>query len=159
VSKSEFNEENDILVDKDKMKDYQKAKLEKATKAYEQECLMSFSTTRTGGVIKKFDFPALQPLTEAQRENKVLDMVHQAVGHAFVSHKPIMTNSIHNVVVNTLHEGGLQGYMGQAYQQASQMFFSHTGSATAVPPVVPQSQAEGSIGVSQPIGSTGPPQC
>ena len=47
MSKSEFNEENDIPVDKDKLKDDQLAELDKATKAYEQECLMSFSTTRT----------------------------------------------------------------------------------------------------------------
>ena len=70
-----------------------------------------------------------------------------------------MTNSVHNVVVKTLCEGGLQGYMGPAYEQASQMVFAPNGSATAVPPVIPQSQAEGSIGVSQPIGSTVLPQC
>ena len=107
MSKFEVIEDNYVSIDKDKLKDDQLAELDKATKAYEQECLKSFSATRTGEVIKKFDFPTLQPLTEAQRENKVLDMVHQAVGHAFVSHKPIMTNSIHNVVVKTLCEGGL----------------------------------------------------
>ena len=48
--------------------------------------------------------------------------------------------------------------MGPAYQQASQMVFAPTGSATAVPPIVPQSQTEGGIGVSQPIRSTVPPQ-
>ena len=85
-------------------------------------------------------------------------MVHQAVGQAFVSHAPIMTNSVHNAVVKTLHEGGLQGYMGPAYQQASQMVFAPTRSVTIVPPIVPQSQAEGSIGISQPIGSIVPPQ-
>jgi hypothetical protein len=56
-------------------------------------------------VIKKFDFPTLQPLTEVQRENRMLDMVHQAVGHAFVSHAPMITNSVHNDVVKTLAEG------------------------------------------------------
>ena len=45
-------------------------------------------------MIKKFDFPTLQQLTEVQRENKMLDMVHQAVGHAFVSYAPVMTNSV-----------------------------------------------------------------
>jgi len=108
-------------------------------------------------VIKKFDFPALQPLTEAQHENRILDMVHQAVGQAFVSHAPIMANCIHNDVVKTLHEGGLQGYRGPAYQQASHMVFAPTGSATTMPPIVPQSHAEGSIRVSQPTGSTVPP--
>ena len=58
-----------------------------------------------------------------------------------------MTNSVHNVVVKTLQEGGLQGFVGPAYQQASQMIFAPTGSATAVPLVNLQTQAEGNIGV------------
>ena len=37
------------------------------------------------------------------------------------------------------------------------MIFAPTGSATAVPPVNPQTQAEGSIGVSQLIGTIVPP--
>lgn len=100
-------------MDKDKLKEEQKAELKKALEAYEQECLKSFSTTRAGEVIKKFDFPTLQPLTEVQRENRILDMVHQAAGHAFVSHAPVMTNTVHNAVIKTLNEGGFQGYTGQ----------------------------------------------
>jgi len=38
------------------------------------------------------------------------------------------------------------------------MIFAPAGSATAVPQVNPQTQAEGSIGVSQPIGTTVLPQ-
>ena len=117
-------------------------------KAYEQECLKSLNTTRAGDVIKKFNFPTLQPMTEAQRENKMLDMVHQVVGQAFVNHAPVMTNSVHNVVVKTLQEGGLQGFMGLAYQQASQTIFAPTGLATVVPLVIPQTITEGNIGVS-----------
>jgi len=70
-------------------------------------------------VIRKFNFSTPQLLIEVQRENKMLDAVHQAVGHAFVSHAPIMTNSVHNVVVKILQEGGLQCYVGPVYQQAS----------------------------------------
>ena len=116
MSKSNIGEDNYISVDKDKLKEEQKAELKKALEAYEQECLKSFSATRAGEVIKKFDFPTLQPLTEVQRENKMLDMVHQAVGHAFVSHAPVMTNIVHNAVIKTLNEGGFQGYTGPAYQ-------------------------------------------
>ena len=94
MSKSNIGEDNYISVDKDKLKEEQKAELKKALEAYEQECLKSFSATRAGEVIKKFDFPTLQPLTEVQRDNKMLDMVHQAVGHAFVSYAPVMTNSV-----------------------------------------------------------------
>ena len=50
-------------------------------------------------------------------------------------------------MIKTLHEGGLQGYTWPAYQQASQMVFAHTGSAIAVPPVLPQGQPDGGIGV------------
>ena len=83
-------------------------------------------------------------------------MVHQSVGHAFVSHAPIMTNTIHNAIIKTLNEGGFQGYTGPAYQQSSQINFTPIESATITPPVVPQSQLEGSIGSTQPIGSIVP---
>ena len=85
-------------------------------------------------------------------------MVHQAVGQAFVSHAPIMTNCIHNDVVKTLHEGGLQGYMGPAYQQASQMVFAPIGLATKTPPIDPQAHGDGDVGATQPIGTTVSPQ-
>ena len=67
-------------------------------------------------MIKKFDFPTLHTFTEAQREDRMAHMVHQAVGQAFISHGPVMTNSVHNAVVKTLQDGGLQGFMGPAYQ-------------------------------------------
>ena len=44
--------------------------------------------------------------------------------------------------------------MGLSYQQASQMVFAPTRSATATPPINPQAQAEGDIGATQPIGTT-----
>ena len=52
MSESEVTEKNYVLMGKDKLKDDQKAELAKARKAYEQECLKSFSATRTGEVIK-----------------------------------------------------------------------------------------------------------
>ena len=64
ISKSNINEENYIPVDKDKLKEEQKAELKKAMEAYEHECLKSFSATTAGEVVKKFDFPTLQPLIE-----------------------------------------------------------------------------------------------
>ena len=94
MSKFSVGEDNYIPVDKDKLKEEQKAELKKALEAYEQEYLKSFSVTRAGEMVKKFDFPTLQPLTEVQRENRMLDMVHQAVGNAFVCHVLIMTNSV-----------------------------------------------------------------
>ena len=51
-------------MDKDKLKEEHKSELQNALEAYEQEFLKSFSATRAGEVIKKFDFPTLQPLTK-----------------------------------------------------------------------------------------------
>ena len=81
-------------------------------------------------------------------------MVNQAVGQAFMSHSSFMANYVHNAVLKTLQEGGLRGFVGPAYQQASQMVFAPTRSATAMPPINPQTQIEGNIGVTQPIGTT-----
>ena len=64
-----------------------------------------------------------------------------------------MANSVHNAVLKMLQEGGLLGFMGPAYQQASQMVFAPTGSATTTSRINPQAQAVGNIGVTQPIGT------
>ena len=126
--------------------------------AFEQQCLLSYSTNRSGEVIKKYDFPTLPPYDETQKEDKMVHMMNKAIGQAFINHAPIMANSIHNAVLKTLQDGVLLGFVGQAYQQASQMVFAPTGSATATPPINPQNQSKGSIRVSQPIGTTVLPQ-
>ena len=82
MSKGEVTEDNYIPVDKDKLKDEHEAELQKATDDYKKACLKYFSATRSGDVIKKFSFPSLQTFTEAQREDKMAHMVHQAVGQA-----------------------------------------------------------------------------
>ena len=137
---------NQIPIDKDKLKEEQKAELKVATDAYEQRCLLSFSTNRSGEVIKKYDFPTLSPYDEVQKKDRMVHMVNQAVGQAFINHASIMANSVHNIVLKTLQEGRLLGFMGPAYQQASQMIFAPTGLATASPLIDPQAQAEGDIG-------------
>ena len=97
------DEENYVPIEEDKLKEEQIAELEKATE-------ISSNLSALPDLVKKFDFPSLQSLTEVQRENMMLDMVHRAVGHAFVNHAPVMTNSVHNVVVKMLYEKGYQGY-------------------------------------------------
>ena len=71
---------NQIPINKDKLKEEQKAELKAATDAYEQRCLLSFSTNRSGEVIKKYDFPTLPPYDETQKEDRMAHMVNQAVG-------------------------------------------------------------------------------
>ena len=65
---------------------------------------------------------------------------------------------VHNAMHKTLQDGGLLSFVGPAYQQASQMVFAPTGSATATPLIDPQAQVEGNIGATQPMGTTTSPQ-
>ena len=76
---------------------------------FKRECLKSYSVTRSGDVIKKFNLPSFQPLTEAQRGNKMIDVVGQAVAQAFVKSATVMGNTVHNALVRTFAEGTLPG--------------------------------------------------
>ena len=68
--------------------------------------------------------------------------MNQAIGHAFVNQDPIMANYVHNAVLKTLQDRGTPGFVGPAYQQASQMVFSPIGSATGTSQIHPQAQAD-----------------
>ena len=72
--KAEISERNQIPIDKDKLKEEQKAELKAATDAYEQWCLLSYSTNRSGEIIKKYNFPTLPPYNESQKEDR---KIHQ----------------------------------------------------------------------------------
>ena len=71
---------NQIPIDKDKLKEEQKAELKAAIEDYERQCLLSFSTNRTGGVFKKYDFPTLPPYDESQKEDRMVHLMNQAIG-------------------------------------------------------------------------------
>ena len=58
------SEENYVPVDESKLKEEQQKEYLESVEKYKRECLKSFSTTRSGDVIKKFDFPSFQPLTK-----------------------------------------------------------------------------------------------
>ena len=79
TDKSEVNEENQIPVPEDKLKEEQRKEYEELVEKFKHECLKSYSVTRSGEVIKKFNLPSFQPLTEAQCESKMIDAVGQAV--------------------------------------------------------------------------------
>ena len=87
------------------------------------ECLKSYSVTRSGDVIKKFNLPSFQPLTEAQRENKMIDAISQAVAQVFIKSATVMGNTAHNAVVKTFTEGTFLGCMGLCYIQPDQILF------------------------------------
>ena len=83
----------------------------------------------------------------------MIHQMNQTIGYAFVNHAPIMANSVHNVVLKTLQDKGMLGFMGLAYQQSSQMICSPAGSATGTSQIDPQAQADGSIIDTQPIST------
>ena len=83
----------------------------------------------------------------------MVHMMNQAIGQAFMSHALIMTNSVHNAVLKTLQDRGTAGFVGPAYQQASHMVFSPTGSATGTSQIDPQAQADGNVIDAQPIST------
>ena len=106
---SEVNEGNYIPVDEDKLKEDQKQEYLELVEKFKHECLKLYSVTRSGDVIKKFNLPSFQPLTEAQRDNKMIDAVSQAVVQAFVKSATVMGNTVHNAVVKTFAEGTFSG--------------------------------------------------
>ena len=75
TDKSAVSEENQIPVPEDKLKEEQKKEYEELVERFKRECLKSYSVNRSGEVIKKFNLPSFQPLTEAQRESKMIDVV------------------------------------------------------------------------------------
>ena len=75
--------QNQIPIDKDQLKEEQKAELKAAIEDYERRCLLSFSTNRSGEVFKKYDFPTLLPYDESQKEDRMVHLMNQAIGQAF----------------------------------------------------------------------------
>jgi len=93
-------------------------------------------------VVRKFDFPKLHPLSEAQRENKMTDTIYQAVGQAFVKSATVMGNTVHNTVVKTFVEGTFPGCVGPYYIQPDQMNFAPLETAMAAALSAPNSRQE-----------------
>ena len=122
---SAVNEENYVPVPEDKLKEDkkedQKKEYEELVEIFKREWLKSYCITRSGDVIKKFNLPSFQPLTEAQCENKMMDAVGQAVAQAFIKSATVMGNKVHNAVVKTFTEGTFPRCMGPCYIQPDQM--------------------------------------
>ena len=109
---------------------------------FKHECLKSYSVTTSGDVIKKFNLPSFQPLTEVQRDNKMIDAVSLAVEQAFVKSATVMGNTVHNAVVKTFAEGTFPGCMGPCYIQPDQMQYTPLEVSMAAALSAQNSQAE-----------------
>ena len=83
----------------------------------------------------------------------MIHLMNQAIGQASVNHAPIIANSVHNVVLKTLQGRGMLGFVGLAYQQASQMVFSPTGSAIGTSQIHSQAQTDEGVLDAQPIST------
>jgi hypothetical protein len=59
---SEVNEDNYVSVAEDKLKEDQKQEYMELVERFKHECLKSYSVTRSGDVIKKFNLPSFQPI-------------------------------------------------------------------------------------------------
>ena len=59
---------------------------------------------------------AVRRHTLTREENRMVHMVNQAVGQAFINHASIMANSVYNAMLKTLQERGSLGFMGPAFQ-------------------------------------------
>ena len=97
-----MSEQNQIPINKEKLKEEHKSELKAITDAFEQQCLLSFSTNRSGEVIKKINFPSFVPYEESQKEDRMIHQMNQVIGQAFVNHAPIMANYVHNAVLKML---------------------------------------------------------
>ena len=54
--------QNQIPIDKDKLKEEQKAELKAVMEAFEQQCLLSYSINRSGEIIKSMIFLLFHPI-------------------------------------------------------------------------------------------------
>ena len=91
--------------------------------AFERQCLLSYSTNRSGEVIKKYNFPTLPPYNESQKEDRMIHQMNQAIRHAFVNHAPIMANYVHNAMLKTLQDRGTPGFGGRPINRPVRWFF------------------------------------
>ena len=66
----EVEEGNYVPVEEDKLKEDQQKEYLELVDRFKRECLKSYSVTRSGDVIKKFDLPSFQPLTEDSVKTK-----------------------------------------------------------------------------------------
>ena len=95
-------------------------------------------------MIKRFNLPSFQPLTEAQRENKMVDTISQAVAQAFIKSTTVMGNTVHNAVIKTFAEGTFPGCVGPCYIQLDQVNYVPLEVSMAVALSAQNSQPEAS---------------
>jgi hypothetical protein len=87
---------------------------------------------KSGQVIQKQDLSLPRQVTFNSNPGKLQEMVNSVVNHALINHSNVMSNTIHNDVVQTFKEGQASPhYVGTAYHQPEPAFVN-TPSAPSV---------------------------
>jgi hypothetical protein len=114
----EIDTGNVITISEEDLKEEQKQTMEKAIEDYRQLFLKSFSLNRSGEVIQKQDLPLPRQVTFDSNPGKLQEMVNSVVNHALINHSNVLSNTFHNVVVQTFKEGQVPPlYVRPAYHQ------------------------------------------
>jgi hypothetical protein len=114
----EIDSRNIIVISEEDLKEDKKQAMEKAIEDYRQLYLKSFSLSRSGEVIQKQDLLLPRQVTFDSNPGKLQEMVNSAVNHALINHSNVLSDIVHNIVVQTFKEGQVhQHYVGPAYHQ------------------------------------------
>jgi hypothetical protein len=114
----EIDAGNIIAVSEEDLKEEQKQAMDKAIEEYRQLCLRSFSLNKSGQVIQKQDLSLPRQVTFDSNPSKLQEMVNFAVNHALINNTNVLSNTVHNAVVQTFKEGQASPhYVGPAYHQ------------------------------------------
>jgi hypothetical protein len=114
----EIDAGNIIAVSEEDLKEEQKQAMEKAIEKYKQFCLKSFSLNKSGQVIQKQDLSLPRQVTFDSNPGKLQEMVNSTVNHALINHSNVLSNTVHNAVVQTFKEGQASPhYVRPAYHQ------------------------------------------
>ena len=66
------------------------------------------------------------------------EMMDEALHHAFINQASVMSNTVHNAVVNTLMGGTSQGYRGSAFEAPRSMPFGSSSTSAVLTQSAPQ---------------------
>jgi hypothetical protein len=106
-----------MLVIEEDLKAEQREDMAKALDEFKAEFLKSFRKTKSGEVIKKFPAPSPRNIVIHEDPGKLSEMVIEALHHALINQSDVMTNAMHNAIVQALRMGeASQGFKGPTYK-------------------------------------------
>jgi hypothetical protein len=111
------SKQNIMVVTDEDLKAEQREDMARAMDEFKAEFLKSFSKTKSGEVIKKFPPPSSGHIVIHEDPGKLSEMVNEALHHALINQSDVMTNAMHNTIVQALRTGEVsQGFKGPTYK-------------------------------------------